>query len=239
MSTVASHAFSLNSRPRVASARVGEEGEPILRIGGLMRNPMALVDHAAGEGVFAPAYGPAGGYPGVRAAAPLDYVAAVVRALDPLLCQAFGLGAARPAHAECNYSMVTLPAERLVADQRAPHVDTDTPMQLALLHYLCGPEHGGTGFFRHRATGFERVTPDRLVRYRAARAQDAPPGPGYAAGDSGAFVQTAAVPAAFDRMLVYRSHLLHSGLIAPAAPLSADPRRGRLTANIFLTYAPS
>lgn len=43
--------------------------------------------------------------------------------------------------------------------------------------------------------------------------------------------------AAFDRLLVYRSRQLHSGLVAGSG--SADPRDGRLTANIFLTYRPA
>ena len=40
----------------------------------------------------------------------------------------------------------------------------------------------------------------------------------------------------FNRLVVYRSHMLHSGRIPPGAELSDDPRRGRLTANIFVTY---
>ena len=43
--------------------------------------------------------------------------------------------------------------------------------------------------------------------------------------------------AVFDRVLIYRSRVLHSGQIDPTVGLSADPARGRLTANIFLNYA--
>jgi hypothetical protein len=35
-------------------------------------------------------------------------------------------------------------------------------------------------------------------------------------------------------MLIYQGSLLHSGVIPPDMPLSADPREGRLTANIFV-----
>ena len=37
-----------------------------------------------------------------------------------------------------------------------------------------------------------------------------------------------------DRLVIYRGSLLHSGIIAPGTPLSADPRHGRLTANLFV-----
>jgi len=38
-------------------------------------------------------------------------------------------------------------------------------------------------------------------------------------------------------VLVYRSCLLHCGLIPPDMPLIANPAKGRLTANIFVNYA--
>jgi Family of unknown function (DUF6445) len=36
----------------------------------------------------------------------------------------------------------------------------------------------------------------------------------------------------------YRGNILHSGVIDNAAPLSADPRVGRLTINAFFGPAP-
>jgi hypothetical protein len=232
--TVLSHDFSLNARPTARLSHLGREGEPLLCLDGLMRHPQALVEHAATQAEFAPVYGPTGGYPGVRASAPLDYVEAVVRALDPVLRDAFGLGAVRLARAECNFSLVTLAPEALAPSQRVPHIDTSDPLHFAFLHYLCGPDQGGTAFYRHRATGFEAITPEREARYHAARAAEPDPALGYIAGDTPEFEQIGAADAAFDRLLVYRSRQLHSGLVP--ATLDADPRRGRLTANIFLSY---
>ncbi|RYE56741.1 MAG: hypothetical protein EOP18_03860, partial [Rhizobiaceae bacterium] len=122
---------------------LGQEREPLLQIEGLLRTPADLVDYAATETGFVPAYGPDGGYPGIRAPAPLDYVEAVVRGVDPLLRQAFDLGKARLANAECNFSLVTLAPDKLVAAQRIPHVDTTYGLQFAFLHYLGRPDQGG------------------------------------------------------------------------------------------------
>lgn len=227
--------FALSPTMRISTTRLGHEREPVLLVDRFLADPAALVDAAAASD-FAPAYGAGGGYPGVRASAPLDYVADAVRVLAAPIVEAFGLGAVRPRHAECSFSLVTLPPDRLVPAQRAPHVDTASPHQFAILHYLCGPAFGGTAFFRHRATGYEAITEARLAAYEAARAGE-PAGPGYAAGDDAAFERIGAVQAAFDRVVVYRSRLLHSGLVGDPAALSADPRAGRLTANIFLTLA--
>jgi len=241
MSSSARYDFSLNARAPARTLAVGNEREPLLQIDGLLRAPDSLIDFAAAEGQFAPVYGPDGGYPGLRAEAPLDYVRSVVQALDPSLRQTFGLGAVKLGRAECSLSLVTLTADELVPSQRAPHIDTTNPLQFAFLHYLCAADFGGTAFYRHRTTGFETLTPERLDSYLAAREiEEREEGElGYIASDNVHFEQTAAVAAAPNRLVIYRSRLLHSGQIAPDAPLSADPRAGRLTANIFVTYIPA
>ena len=229
--------FPLSRRLRLRLDHVGVTREPVLLIDGLLERPEMLVDCAA-DATFTPAYGPAGGYPGLRAPAPLDYVEAVVRALTGPIGEAFALGAVRPARAECNFSLVTLPPDALAASQRAPHVDTVDPTQFAILHYLCAPRLGGTAFFRHRATGYEVLTDARLAAYDKARAAE-PDGAGYVADGGRWFEQIGAVDAAFDRLVVYRSSLLHSGAIPLPEALTDDPRTGRLTANIFLTVRPA
>ncbi len=62
---------------------------------------------------------------------------------------------------------------------------------------------------------------------------------GYIVGDTEHYEQTATVEARFDRMLVYRSRLLHFGRIDSETTLSSDPRRGWLTANVFVNYRPA
>jgi hypothetical protein len=61
----------------------------------------------------------------------------------------------------------------------------------------------------------------------------------YIRGHTADYEQIGAVEARFDRLVVYRSRLLHSGLIPPGIDLPGDPRRGRLTANIFVNYRPA
>lgn len=225
--------FPLAAQLSLTGRRIGQEGEPLLIVDGLLDRPGDLVA-AAVDSTFLPAHGPAGGYPGLRAEAPLDYVEAVVRLLCPVLGEAFGLGKVSPVRAECNFSLVTLPPAALVAAQREPHVDTVWPLQFAVLHYLCGPEHGGTAFFRHRATGFETLSEARLPVYEQVRAGEGV-ADGYVGDGAPWFDRMDGVEAAFNRLVVYRSCLLHSGTIPDPAILSADPRNGRLTANIFLT----
>lgn len=241
MSTAAAPAYEFALSPTVAASRelLGREGEPLLILDGVMRRPQALVDYAAREVSFTPAWGPTDGFPGLRAPAPLNYVEKIVRALSPMVEKAFGLHGVKLARAECNFSIVTLRPDELAPRQRIPHVDTVDPLQFAFLHYLCDERFGGTAFYRHRATGFEALTPERLAAYEEARDRELaerPPAEAYIAADTTEYEQIGAVAARFDRLIVYRSRLLHSGRIAPGIPLPEDPRQGRLSANVFVNY---
>ncbi|RYD20590.1 MAG: hypothetical protein EOP89_14165 [Lysobacteraceae bacterium] len=228
---------SRETRRTMSVGVIGSEQEPLLQIDGMLADPERLLQ-SADRIAFAPAFSAAGGYPGLRAAAPRAYVEHMVQTLTGPIARAFGLGKIRPTKADCAFSIVTLSPDRLAPTQRAPHVDTTNGWQFAILHYLCDSSFGGTAFYHHRATGFETITPDRQPAFLAARQQETP-SDGYAEDGEPWFKRTATVDADFNRAVVYRSHLLHSGQIKNPAGLSPDPRRGRLTANIFVSYEPS
>ena len=71
------------------------------------------------------------------------------------------------------------------------------------------------------------------MSHPAHRARGPPPA-AYIAGDTPLFERFEHVEARYNRALVYRSMLLHSGAIGPDASLSADPSTGRLTVTAFL-----
>lgn len=235
----ADYSFPLNRRPAAELRHLGADREPLLIFDGVLRDPGSLIDYAAREVAFSPGCGPEGGYPGLKAPAPLNYVETLARALSGAIESAFGLRNVKLAEARCNFSLVTLPPDALLPLQRVPHVDTFDPLKFAILHYLCDPPFGGTAFYRHLATGYEALRPEIRGEFEAARDRElagTPLGPGYIQGDTDHYRQIGVVEARMNRVIVYRSCLLHSGIIVPEAPLSDDPRRGRLTANIFIRY---
>ncbi len=143
-----------------------------------------------------------------------------------------------PPLVDCFYSIVTTPPAELAPIQRLPHVDGLEPDRLAILIYLSGEAHGGTAFFRQRATGFETVDAARFPAFEAAlhkgvSANGLPPA-AYIAGDTALYEQVAMIEARPNRAIIYRSHLLHCARIPAEVPLSPDPRKGRLTVNAFL-----
>ena len=213
--------------------RLGREGEPLVIIDNFTGQPERL--RAMG---MAALYHPAGvDYPGRRALADPSYLDLRRELMMQVMGRVFGL--TRGVHCEiAAFSLVTLAPDQLSLRQRIPHHDHSDAGRVAIMHYLDGPESGGTAFYRHRRTGFEAITPEREAAYAAALAEDerdfGPPPPGYPLGDSAAFEQIGAVEARPDRMALYRGRQLHSGIIPDPAALSDDPAQGRLTVNMFL-----
>jgi hypothetical protein len=221
-------------------SEIGTEKTPVIVIDGVLQDPDALVDYAAKEVAFTEVIDERGGYPGVRAPAPLNYVGTFVKAVDSLIRDVYGLSNVALANAECSLSIVTTERSSLQPKQCLPHIDTSYPLQFAILHFLCDKPFGGTAFFRQNATGYERISPDRYETYEASldislartgRMRD------YIADDDPDYFKIASFDATFDRTLIYPSCILHSGIITQETIFSKDPRRGRLTSNIFVSYS--
>jgi hypothetical protein len=181
-------------------------------------------------------------YPGVRSDAPPEYVRALTAQLTPLIQSTFGVSGALQI-TDATFSLVSTPPARLVAFQRVPHFDSTDPNRFALLHYLCGPQCGGTSFYRHRASGIEAVSDENRETYiRAvnaeAKASGMPPAR-FIDGDTPMFERIGRYECAFNRALIYRGRYLHSVNTPESFVPGADPRTGRLTVNTFLLATPA
>ena len=224
--------------------RVGEpeiatfatKGHQLVTIDGLLETPEQVLADAVLQNFakITPQY------PGVRA--PLDPLvcAAWLAVLSPLLDQWFG-GAPHGWTMQAWTSLVTTPPARLAPIQRLPHVDGTDSAQIAMMLYLHRTGHGGTAFFRHRSTGLEAIGAGDYPRYAAAVQADVArtglPPAAYPTDGAPHFERIHAVPGEFNSAVFYRGNILHSGVIDNAAPLSADPRAGRLTINAFFRPA--
>ena len=221
----------------IRQLRIGDEATPLVIIDDLVMDPQWLID-AAGQGSPFQT-DPANFYPGVRKPAPQLYQQALQTALLPLLQAVFNQQASRLHCMQAAFSLSTTPPSQLRPIQMLPHIDTTTPQQLAMVHYLCGPEQGGTSFYRHRETGFERISTERLAGYSAclkagAQAAQLHLHPSYIDGDTPMFQRMYQVEAKANRAIIYPGNLLHSGDIRQGSGLVADPKFGRLTISSFL-----
>ncbi len=230
-------ACELASDLRATTLLVGREAHPVVVLDGVLRDPRSLVDFAAKHARFSRSISSANYYPGVRAPAPQAYVARLYEAVRPYMTDVFDFPTSGAIKADFYLSMATTPPEQLNVWQRGAHFDTVAVDQLAVLHYLCAPAFGGTAFYRHRETGYEAMTQERLPAYLEALQRDldaqGPPPAAYLTASDRRFEQIASIAAVFNRVVIYRGRMLHAGSVNVDAGLSADPRRGRLTANAF------
>jgi hypothetical protein len=213
---------------------------------GTSRTPVVIIDEFSGgvahtvaiASALVPFPAAPNYYPGLRRviaesdAAAYAYVVRTLEAAAPFIGGGFDVDGFDLI--EASFSMVTATPESLGPAQRGAHFDTTDPKQLAVLHYLGDTPGTGTAFFRQRSTGIERVSDANIAAFVAAAQRENADASGYLQGSNAFFEQLELVEAVPDRLVIYPSCLLHSGIIPPDMPLSDDPRRGRLTANIFI-----
>ena len=171
-------------------------------------------------------------YPGMQAAMDPTHLQPVGAVLTDIFKPVFGVRTG-VSLVQCTASMVTTPDVDLLPIQRSPHVDTTDPGRIALLHYLSGEETGGTAFYRHRMTGHDYLSAKTFANYQSALEHEGEPKAGYMRGSDDRFEMIAQVEAKPNRAILYRSQLLHSGMIPMDLPFSSTPATARLTLNSF------
>ena len=148
--------------------RFGKEQEPVVIIDDFYSDPEALLKDA--ESKHYQKLGPF--YPGIRAQANPAYLGERLAVLTEILKTVFDMPSGA-ALTECAYSIVTTPPQNLMPIQSLPHYDGLDEGRLAVLHYLSGPETGGTAFYRHRESGFETIHEDRFEIYKETLQEEA------------------------------------------------------------------
>ena len=229
--------FSLNAQPAITKIFIGEEQTPLLIIDDFAMNPEDIIAYA-GDGASFKA-DPKNFYPGKRKLVPRQYSEQICQRYLRVFRQYFGFKQAKKAKfAGSALAIVGTPVDELRPIQMLPHIDTPQSNQFALVHYLCSPEHGGRAFYRHKRTGYEAITQERLYKYasqvkKEAIANQLHKAPSYMNGSNSMFEQLYSVEASMNRAVIYPSNLLHSGNINPLL-LSPSPHKGRLTISSFI-----
>jgi Family of unknown function (DUF6445) len=231
--------FSINAQPVVQTLNMGEHR--ILIIDDFLQNPAAMVDFAANSSFSAyPGQAEKKGYPGIRARAPEDYSVNITLFLEPLIKAHYGVPAELDIRKSiCAFSLTTTPEQELGPLQRTPHFDASTPWHMAVLLYLCDERHGGTGFYRHNATGLQQITGDTCEHYLDVYYEEMNakrPAQRYFHESSEQFTLLGLLPAKFNRLAVYQGSLLHTACVNPALSIDPNPRSGRLTVNTFYDF---
>jgi hypothetical protein len=211
-----------------------------------LAEPRALVEYAcAHPSEFSH---PNIGYPGVQIRVNDDAMAEIYRFVRSRMSKEYSFMRGRIGIRSL-LSLVTTPPERLSFMQRICHVDPNADAgraKYAALIYLFDDERlGGTSFYRWRNE--ELVWQGvNLLRRDAAQGEAllkrhfetlrGPPQYMTGSNDVAELVYT--VPPRFNRFVFYSGDLPHTGAVAAPELLSEDPKKGRLTLNLFFSVLP-
>lgn len=232
MTDIAMPALELNTRPHFERRTIGTDNTLVLVVDDALLNPEALVACAESATFAAP---PAKSfYPGLVTPVPATYLQLMSREMRQMMGELFGMNPSSPAPTYGFFGVATVATDDFTPAQRAPHTDSFRLNSFASVHYLSHAPFGGTAFYRHKATGLELITPIRSEKYartrrqELAQLQDQP-----ASSVETLYEEIGYVEAKFNRLVFYRAGQLHRSRLSDGATLTADPKTGRLTANLF------
>lgn len=231
--------MNINLKKNIEVLFIGQESTPLIIVDDFVTEPETLISLACDDNPYHAQ--PTNYYPGIRKQSPPKYRSLLCSQLCDLLKNTYQLKDIVTAKTILSaFSISTTPPNKLRPIQMLPHFDTSENNQFALVHYLCGAKHGGTSFYRHKQTGYERITTIRFPQYATllkhqAKAENLHLTPAYISNDSSLFERIHSVEARKNRVIIYPSNLLHSGNIQPQQGLSSDPRKGRLTISSFIS----
>lgn len=229
--------FTVNPNLSLETIFVGKEKEKILVIDNFLSSYQELITIANSQD-FSP-YNTL--YPGIKSLAPTQYSNAMFEVIIPIISANYSLVTKHTIQkAKCLFSLITSSEGTLSLYQCAPHRDSSYEYQFAILLYLCDETHGGTSFYRHNMTGFETVTLPRNDFYNKAYDEDiilnGEPRNTYQIDSDRRYTKIGEVQAKLNRLVIYRSCLLHSPNINLTKSVSSDPLSGRLTLNSFVAF---
>jgi hypothetical protein len=228
--------FAFNANATVSSVRVGQCPIAVIVADDVLLRPQQLAEFARCQ-EFAEDDGNL--YPGVRARVPAEFSRSLRVWLTRALRRTGVLDESWHIHDEASFfSIVNKSREELVPLQRIPHYDSADPGVFAAVIYLFHRAHSGTSFYRHRATGYEKITAGNEGNYRTALNHNmkhlGPPAREYMNGGNGLFERTHSVESAFNRIVIYSGNALHAADIDGSLLGSTENSQWRLTVTSLI-----
>lgn len=232
--------FEINQNAHVTKVQLADDDNFIVIIDDFLVNPDEVVNFARHTAYFEPVGSDGTYYPGVRDNMPAPYGRALREALLPIISDYYYDGGGRACvDLVCKLSIVTLQSEQLIDEQKIPHIDSSDENAYAMVHYLCDESHGGTSLYRYKPTGEVKIANDpvnAMKNMTRAAKELADEHGAYLNGDTSLFERVGGVSAKFNRLVLYKSNLLHCADIQSEKSCQKDISVGRLSVASFMFF---
>lgn len=234
--------FEINRDLTAEALQIGNENTPVFIVDDFMLDLSPARKEAVSLAFSSDDEATGSYYPGIRAPVGGDYGMAVLRYVTNVLYKFFQVPDDLTMHPlNGSYSLITTREEDMHLLQCIPHFDNDRPFTFAAIHHLNDGEFGGTGFYRHKPSGFENITEDRKQQYfdsaQAFIDTNGNPERRYVTDSTDHFELVHKIDYRPNRLAIYPSSVLHAPYIdRPDRDVNPDPRTGRMSANFFLEF---
>ncbi len=227
--------LTLNPTLQVRTLDVPGTQEQVFVIDDFLLDPEPVLQFARNHAYFNPVGADGTFYPGIRDHMPAPYT----RVLEQLLNQGshpFTCGQGPQRVTKSMVSLITQQASQLHDVQKMPHIDSSNDRAYASVHYLSAEPRGGTAIYKYRPTGTVQINQQNqevvLAMMEQVKAQSQEHS-GYINGDTSLFEKLVDIPERFNRLVIYKSNLLHSARLTHDKSISSSPDEGRLTVSSF------
>jgi hypothetical protein len=229
--------FAFNPSAGISSARVGKYAIAVTVADNVLLRPQRLAEFGLGQRFVAD---DSNLYPGVRARLPAEFSRPFHTWLTRTLHRTGVLEESCHICTDASFfSIVNKSRADLLPLQRIPHYDSTDPRVFAAVIYLFDRAASGTSFYRHRATGYEKINADNEHNYKTALNRNmktlGPPAREYANGSNVLFERTHSVDSAFNRIVIYSGNVLHAADIDGSLFDSGENNQWRLTVSSLIT----
>ena len=228
--------FAFNANATVTSVRVGACPITVTVADSVLLRPKLLAEFALSH-----KFGEDGSnlYPGVRALVPAEFSRPFHAWLTRTLHRTGMLEEGCHIYDDASFfSIVNKSRANLLPLQRIPHYDSTAPGVFAAVIYLFDRGNSGTSFYRHRNTGYEKISRDNENNYRTALNRNmktlGPPAREYTNGSNVLFERIHSVESAFNRIVIYSGNVLHAADIDGSLFDSKENSPWRLTVSSLI-----
>ena len=228
--------FAFNPNATVSSSRVGKCPISVTVADDVLLRPQRLAEFGLGHAFLEDG---SNLYPGVRARVPAEFSRSLRAWLTRTLRSTGVLEESGHIQDDATFfSIVNKSRADLLPLQRIPHYDSTDPGVFAAVIYLFDRANSGTSFYRHRTTGYEKITPDNADNYKAALNRSmknlGPPAREYMNGSNDLFERTHSVDSVFNRIVIYSGNVLHAADIDGRLFNGHDNGQWRLTVTSLI-----
>lgn len=235
--------YQINPNVQCQVRFVGNEKTPVIILDQVLTTLEPVIEYAVKQANFKSEQQTY--YPGIRAALDENYQKIILPFVQAIINQHFTLTDQAQVKLDAGYySLICRAESMLTPEQCIPHFDSKQSNYFAVTHYLNPGDFCGTAFYRHKQTGIEKVTEQNVKPYFNALNQhivnNGMPEQKYISQSNELFELIEKVSYQANRMLIYPGALLHSAFIDDVSKnVIIDPKKGRLTANLFIDCAGS